>query len=259
MRTFLLFLALLLLAGTLGNARPGDKLIIGMELAYPPFEMADPQGNPTGISVDLSRALGVALKRNVEIRNLPFDGLIPSLKTGKIDLIISSMTATPERARAIDFSEPYLKTGLCLLLAKDSPIQSARDLDSPRQTIAVKQGTTGHLWAVAHLHSAKILVLDREAACVLEVVQGKAAAFIYDQMSVLKHWQQNPNTTRPLLSPLQEESWAIGIRKGDKALTERINQFLQDYRANGGFDRLGQQWLGEQRAAFESLGVPFVF
>ena len=73
-------------------------LTIGMELAYPPFEMHDAQGNPSGVSVDLAHALGEFLHRPVAIENIPFDGLIPALKTGKIDLIISSMTATPERA-----------------------------------------------------------------------------------------------------------------------------------------------------------------
>ena len=259
MHPLFLSLFLVLLACIQGNARPADTLIVGMELAYPPFEMADTQGNPTGISVDLSHSLATALQRKIEIRNLPFDGLIPSLKTGKIDLIISSMTATPERAKAIDFSDPYLKTGLSLLVNKDSPIQSASDLNSTQQLVAVKQGTTGHLYAVAHLPSAKILVLDRESACVLEVVQGKAAAFIYDQMSVLKHWQQNPVTTRPVLNPLQEESWAIGIRKGDNLLKDQVNQFLKDFRAKDGFQQLSQKWLPEQRAAFEKLGVPFVF
>src|SRR5262245_48968099 len=93
---------------------PKQKLIVGMELAYPPFEMTDAQNRPTGVSADLAEALGKHLGKEVTIQNLPFDGLIPALKTGKIDLILSSMTATPERAQSIAFSEPYVKTGLCL-------------------------------------------------------------------------------------------------------------------------------------------------
>lgn len=64
-------------------------LVVGMELNYPPFEMVDPQGRPFGLSVDLAQALGRYLHRKVQIENIPFDGLIPALKTGKIDLIIS--------------------------------------------------------------------------------------------------------------------------------------------------------------------------
>jgi polar amino acid transport system substrate-binding protein len=168
------------------------------------------------------------------------------------------MTATEERARAIDFSEPYLSTGLCLLVGKASPIQSARDCDVEARRIAVKQGTTGHLFA-RRFTKAKVLVLDRETACVLEVVQGRADAFIYDQMSVLKHFQQNSETTRALLEPFQTEQWAVGIRKGNDALRAQVNAFLSDYKARGGFDALGSKWLGPQKEAFRAAGIPFLF
>lgn len=230
-----------------------------MELAYPPFEMTDEQNRPTGVSADLAKALGAYLGQTVEIRNLPFDGLIPALKTGKIDLVISSMTATPERAQSIDFSEPYLKTGLCMLLAKTSAILSIEDLNQPGKTVAVKLGTTGHNYAVGKIHRARVRVLEKEDACVLEVVQGKADAFLYDQMSTFKNWQRNPEKTRPILEPFQEESWSIGARKGNTALLNKVNQFLKEFRAKGGFEELGNRYLKEQKEAFRQLGYPFYF
>ncbi len=239
--------------------RRSDALVVGMELSYPPFEMTDEQGRPCGVSIDLANALGEYMHRPVRIENTAFDGLIASLKTGKIDLIISSMTATAEREQSVDFSEPYLKTGLCLLVRKDSPLQSITDSDQPGRTIAVKKGTTGHAWAAGHVRQAQVLVLDKEAACVLEVVQGKADAFIYDQMSVFKHWQRNPDTTRALLKPFQEESWAIAINKGNPELLRQINAFLRFFRARGGFEHLGDRWLREQKEAFRKLGYPFYF
>jgi polar amino acid transport system substrate-binding protein len=236
-----------------------DHLIVGMELAYPPFEMTDQQGRPTGVSVDLANALGQYLGRQVEIQNIPFDGLIPSLQSGKIDLIISSMTATAERAKSISFSDPYLKTGLCLLVGKNSPIQSIQDADQPDKTIAVKRGTTGHVFAAGNIKHARLLVLEKEDACVLEVIQGKADAFIYDQISTYENWRRNQETTRPILKPFQEESWAIGLRQGDDALLKQVNQFLKDYQARGGFDELGARYLKDQKEAFRKLGYPFYF
>src|SRR5438552_16635591 len=160
-----------------------EKLVVGMELAYPPFEMTDPQNRPTGVSADLAKALAKYLGKELEIQNLPFDGLIPALKTGKINLIISSMTATAERARSIDFSESYLRTGLCLLVGKNSPVQSMADLDQSGKIVAVKLGTTAQTYATARIKRAQVRILEKEDACVLEVVQGKADGFIYDQMS----------------------------------------------------------------------------
>ncbi|WP_318556519.1 transporter substrate-binding domain-containing protein [Geobacter anodireducens] len=235
----------------------GDSLVVGMELAYPPFEMTDTTGKPTGVSVDLATELGRALGKKIVIQNMAFDGLIPALKTGKIDLIISSMTANAERARSIDFSDPYLNTGLCLLVKKESPVKGIGDLDQPGRSVAVKKGTTGHAWAGKNLKKARVLVLDKEAAAVLEVVQGKADAFIYDQMSTYQNWQKNRATTRAILEPFQKESWAVGIRKGNDDLRTKVNAFLADFRKKGGFETLGDKYLKEQKEAFRKLGYPF--
>jgi polar amino acid transport system substrate-binding protein len=256
-RTVVLIFLAALLAGCAPKSHP--QLIVGMELAYPPFEMTDAQGKPSGVSVDLARDLGKFLGRDVEIQNIPFDGLIPSLQTRKIDLIISSMTATAERAGTIAFSDPYLATGLCLLVGKNSSIQNMAEADQPGRVVAVKQGTTGQVYAAAHVTHARVLPLDTEAECVLEVAQRKADAFIYDQISTYENWRRNAETTRPILQPFQQESWAIGLRPDDTELRRRVNEFLRDYKARGGFEKLGDRYLSEQKAAFKKLGYPFYF
>ncbi len=256
----LLSSVLFCLLASVSLASAAEKpLVIGMELAYPPFEMRDEQGQPAGISVDLAQALATRLGRPLQIQNLPFDGLIPALKTNRIDLILSSMTATPERGQSIDFSDAYLKTGLCLLAGAKTDVQSIADADRPGRTLVVKKGTTGHLYAKTHFKNATLLVLDKETACVLEVVQGKADAFLYDQMSTFKNWQRNQDTTRAVLAPFQEEAWALGIRKGNTELLAQVNAFLAEYRKEGGFERLGIKWLPEQRGEFKKLGLPFLF
>jgi polar amino acid transport system substrate-binding protein len=248
--------AILASAAAVAAAPP---LRVGMELSYPPFEMTDPQGRPTGVSVRLAEALGRHLGRDVVIENIAFDGLIPALKTGRIDCIISSMTATPERSRTIAFSAPYLKTGLALLVGAKSPVRSADDLDLPGRTVAVKKGTTGHQYAATALRRARLLVLDKESAAVLEVVQGKADAFIYDSLSVYQNHKRHPDTTRPLLRPFREETWAVGLRQQDAALREQVNAFLEAFRAAGGFGRLGDEFLAEEKAFFVAEGIPFYF
>lgn len=242
-----------------GRAPDDNALVVGMELAYPPFEMSDEQNQPAGISVEIAKALGEHLGRPIRIENIPFEGLIPALQTGKIDLIISSMTATPDRAKSIAFSEPYLDTGLCLLVSKNSDIRSIADADKTGKLIAVKQGTTGYLYAVDHIRNARALAFQREYAAALEVAQGKADAFIYDQMSIYQHWKRNEATTRPILEPFKRESWAIGLRLGEDDLKAQVNAFLRDFRERGGFDALGDRFLAEEKKAFQELGFPFFF
>ena len=250
-------LALTILGSTVVAEEKDKPLIVGMELAYPPFEMTDTSGKPTGVSVDLATDLAKSLGRPVVIQNTAFDGLIPALKTGKIDLVISSMTATAERAQSIDFSEPYISTGLSLLLKKDSTAKGIADLDREGVKVAVKKGTTGHIFATNNLKKAQVLVLDKESAAVLEVSQGKADAFIYDQMSVYQNWQRNKETTQAILEPFQKESWAVGIRKGNDELKAQVNRFIKEYREKGGFEQLGERYLKEMKDEFKRLGSAF--
>jgi len=258
MTRFFLFLALLLSVVTLqANGKP--PLRVGMEMTFPPFEMTDPKGKPVGVSVDLALALGKALGREVEFEDIPFPGLIPALKTGKIDCIISSMTATPERSRSVAFSQPYVKTGLALLVGKHSGATDVASLDQPGRSVTVKKGTTGHLYASRQLKKAQVLVFDSESRCVLEVAQGKADAFIYDQISIYVHWKKFPESTVAYLKPFQEEEWAVAVQLGNETLLRQINEFLTDFRARGGFDELSQKWLSEVKADFDKLGVPFLF
>ena len=240
-------------------AQAAEPLRVGMDLSYPPFETIGPDGKPEGVSVEIAKALTGGLGRPLKIENMPFTGLIPALKTGKIDLIISSMTATPERAKAVAFSDPYLTTGLGALVPKNSNAQNLVDIDRPGNTVVVRQGTTGEVFARKNLKNARLLTLDKESACVIEVAQGKAAAFIYDQMSVFQNHKRNPETTRALLAPLQTESWAVALRQGDKELLAAVNSFLAKYRAEGGFNRLSERFLAEEKAAFAAQGIPFFF
>lgn len=241
------------------GGRQGNELIVGMDLSYPPFETISPQGVPEGVSVELAKALAQNLGRPLKIENIPFVGLIPSLQRGRIDCVISSMTDTPERRQSLSFSAPYLSTGLALLVGAKSPVQSLADLDLPGKTIAVRLGTTGESWARENIKNATLVAMDKENTAVLEVIQGKADGFIYDQMSVWQNQQKNPETTRALLTPIRKEEWAIGVRKDDMELRDQINSFLKQFRADGGFDRLADQFLKEQKAAFAKEGVPFVF
>jgi polar amino acid transport system substrate-binding protein len=238
------------------NAKP---LVIGMELNYPPFEMTDQAGTPTGVGVDMAHALGDYLRRPIMIENMPFEGLIPALKTNRIDLVISSMTATDERRKSIAFSDPYLSTGLSILVRKKSTIQGIGDVDKPGVTVVVKTGTTSADYARDHLKNATVLAFPQDTACALEVVQGKADAFLYDQMSIYQFAKKHPDATRGLLEPFQKESWAIGIRQGNVDLENQVNAFLRDFKARKGFDTLGDKYLKEDKEAFRQMGFPFYF
>ncbi len=254
----LLFSVCVMYASILFAAPP---LKVGMELAYPPFEMSTKDGVPSGVSVDLAYALGKALGREVSIENIAWDGLIPSLKTGKIDVIISSMTITQERAKSVAFSIPYAQSNLAILTHPSTQIKSIEDLNQKGKTVAVKKGTTGHIYAMKYLSNTNVLVFDKENAAVLEVIQKKVDGFLYDQLTIYQNHIKHAEKTIALLKPFQSEpeSWGIAMRKSDVELKKAVDAFITKAKSDGTFDALSKKHLAAARATFDALGIPFFF
>ena len=170
---------------------------------------------------------GEYIGKEIRIENISFDGLIPSLQTGKADMVMSSMTITEERKETVDFSEPYANALLAVLTNKDSQITSVDDLNQEGKKVAVKTGSTGYLYAQEHLKNAEIIALQDESACVMEVSQGKADGFIYDQLTIYRNWQNNLDTTNAVFIPFQDvEPWGIAVKKGNTELKEAIDSVL---------------------------------
>ena len=241
-------------------AKDKKTLTVAMELAYPPFETKDDSGNPTGISVDLAKAFGEYAGYDIQIENVSWDGLIPSLQTGKADMVISSMTITEDRLQSVDFSDPYANSCLAILANKDSGIESAEDLNQPGKKIAVKTGSTGYLYATEHLTNGEIIALADESACVTEVSQNKADGFLYDQLTIYRNWKEHEDTTTAVFIPFQDpEQWGIAVKKGNTELLEELNAFLDEYQAQGGFDALTEKYMSEEKAVFDQWGFTWFF
>lgn len=222
------------------------KLVVGMELKYPPFESTDPKGQPVGLDVELARMAAKDLGVELEIKDMEWTGLIPALQTGKIDLIISGITGTLERAKTITFTSAYFTTGLCALLSskRAADVSSVEQLDDPKRVIAVKTGTTSDLLAAKRFPKATINRYKDESACVAEVVNGRADAFIYDQLSIAKHAKEFPDATRAILQPFTYEPFCIAMRKGDFDLWNWMEMFVTLRRADGSLEALRKQFVG---------------
>jgi len=231
-----------------------------MELKYPPFETKDSEGNPDGASVMLAKALGEYLGKEIEFVDTPYPSLIPSLETGKIDMIISSMTITEARQEKVDFSDPYTTSQLMMLVYKDSKVKSPADLNDPDVIIASKTGTIGALWAQSNAPDAQIKNIDEEATAVLEVAQGKADVFIYDPLSIIRHHENYPDSTRAVLEPLPNTGgWGVAVQKGDTDFVEKINEFIEKAKEDGTYDSIREKFLLEKMEDFNKYNLDFFF
>ncbi len=218
-------------------------LIVGTEPEFPPFESKNEKGEIVGFDVDMARELAKDLGVRLKIEEMPFETLPTALRGGQIDLIVSGMSAKPERAKTVSFSDIYYETVLCLLIHTGSGIEKAADADGKR--IAVKTGTTGADVAKVRFPKATLIPFPTEGACALEVATGRADAFLYDRHSILRHHKNTPDTTRVIDEPLNAEPYAMACRLGDTEFVERLNTFLRAFRADGRYAKFYEQHFGE--------------
>ena len=160
----------------------------------------------------------------------------------------------------MDFSEPYANAMLALLANADSDIESIDDINQAGRTIAVKTGSTGDTYATNNLTNCEITRLADESACATEVAQGKADGFIYDQLTIYRDQKANPDATKAIYIPFQDpEQWGIAVRKGNDELLGQLDDFIEQSKSDGEFDRLTDKYLSEEKAAFDELGFTWFF
>ena len=235
-------------------------LRVAIELAYPPFDFKDDAGNPTGVDVDLIKDFGKANGYNVEISDTAWDGLIPALKTGKTDVVISAMSYTPERDEEVDFSDPYALAKIAILASSKTKAETDADFDSEDITIAVKEGTVGAIYADDFFPKATKKRLADESACINEVLQGKADGFIYDELTCTNYNDENPDKTKCIsLSKAETGGWCIAVKEGNKELVDELNAFIKDYYQSGKLDELGEKYMPGKKEEFAKNGFQWFF
>lgn len=111
-----------------------------------------------------------------------------------------------------------------------------------------------------NLANANVVRLADESACVTEVVQGKADGFLYDQLTIYRNNQANPDTTSAVFIPFQDpEMWGMAVKKGNTQLKDQLNEYIAQCKKDGEFDRLTEKYLHNEKAAFDSLGFRWFF
>lgn len=217
---------------TIQKALKDKKLIIGMSPGYFPFDMKDPNGDFVGYDVDTANALGAALGKDikVEYKQFTFDGLIPALQAGEVDMVFAGMTIRGDRALAVSFSNPYFQTGQAVMLpTSDTATKTWQELDVKGKKIAVGIGTTGALLAKDVFKNAEVLDFEEFPSAAAAMAQGKADAVVYDEPAIAVWKLQNGDQVRQLEGLISSENLGIALKKNDFETVQWVNSFLNSY------------------------------
>ncbi len=239
----LITILVLSLSACKSEEKKSDVLRVGMELKWPPFEMANTDGKAEGISVLIAEELGKYLGKEVEIVDLSFGSLIPALETEKIDIIIGSMGITEERKQKIEFSDPYMYFKLITAVNKDSGITNVEELFSKEgvRFVAPKSFSSLDL-ARNKANNPQILEFDDKATASLELANGNADAFIVDAVTAVSVARTYPDKIDVIYEPADVSPIGMGMRKDDAELKEKVNEFISKMDELGVNDKIREQY-----------------
>ena len=220
----------------------GGVLVFGTNAEFPPFEYVGDDGEPDGFDVALIKAVGEKLGMEVQVENMEFDSLVSSIGN-RIDGAIAGMTVTDERKEQVDFSNPYEAVQFVIVSA-DSDIATADDLKN--KTIGSQLGTTG-MFLSEDIEGATAQTYNRAIDAVNDLVNGRVDAVIIDKNPAEVFNTKFEGKVKIIDGAefgFETEEYAIALPKGS-GLVDQINQALEDLKADGTFDALVAEYIGE--------------
>jgi len=219
-----------------------NKIIVGTSADFPPFEYVDETGKIVGFDIEMVTRILENLNYTVEVKDIAFESLIPSLQAKKIDIIAAGMSITEEREEEIDFSEPYYQADLSVLIKKGSGVEinASHDLDNftasiANLTIGAQRTTTGADWVKEHLidtglmdnENLKLYDLYIDAIADLDIGPARLDAIILD-LPVAQTFAEDPDR-EVVYTIITGEYYGLGVREGDTTFLEKINAQLDEF------------------------------
>ena len=233
-------------SSTLDRVLLVGELRVGMSGDMPPLTMTTKEDKLIGLDADLAAIMANAMGVRLNLQKIPFNELLPALEGGRIDMIISNMTITPERNLKAVFVGPYFVSGKGLL-TKSTTLANAEkmdDLNSPDFTFVALKGTTSELVARKGAPKAVLLTAYSEDEAVQMVLNGDADAMIADfPICVVAAYRHKGSGLVPVVAPITYEPIGIAIPKGDAHLINWLENVLDGLRKAGIMEELKVKWF----------------
>lgn len=225
-------IALVLIVGlSLGGCvEEENKIIVGTSADFPPFEYISEDGAFVGFDVEMVTKILEDAGYTVEVKDISFDSLIPSLENGKIDVIAAAMTITDEREEQIDFSNPYYEADQSVLTKVGDNLNLNTRQDLQNYTVGAQTGTTGAAWIEENLvdngnmNEDDFKRYETYTLAVLDLVNENIDAIVLDK-PVAESYVKNQNVEIVMII-ITEESYGLGVKQGNTELLEKINSNL---------------------------------
>ena len=212
---------------------------VGISPDYPPFEYVE-DGKITGFDYDFMNALADEINIKLEFVSMDFSGLISALSSGKLDIVISGVTKTKERAKRVDFTKPYYKSvSLYVKLKTNSSIKSKEDLVGKK--VAAQLGTV-QADDIVSMHGVKAEINQDPMFFVMGVLSGKIDAFLIDEAVAFEYVKKYPELEIFDKKIYEDKGKVIAVRKGNKELLEKLDSAILKLEENGKYQEIAKKY-----------------
>lgn len=210
---------------------------------YEPFEFKE-GGKDVGYDIDLLRAIADSADLKLEVKDLPFDGILGSLAAGDCDVVASAVTITDERKQQVDFSDPYFDADQSLLVKTDQAgeLKDLAALDG--KTIGVQTGTTGETYAKEHAKGATIKSFEDSSGLFAAIAAGQIDAILQD-LPVNAYRATKEPTLKVVEKYSTGEQYGYAVKKGNEGVLSFVNDGLKALKDSGDFDTIYAKYFGE--------------
>lgn len=221
---------------------------VGIDAAYQPFSMVGPDGKATGFDVDSMKWIAKDQGFEVEFLPIAWDGIIPALLAGKIDLVYAGMTITEERKEKVNFSKPYWTVNQMVVVKEGSPI-TLDEVKNGSVVIGTQRGCTAAIWIDENLVNQSLMpaenlkLYDNTPLAVDDLVSGRIDAVMYDSTVMNDIIAGKPVTKIGMVET--NEDFGIAVRKDDTELIEKLNTGLEKLMASPDWEALKQKYKME--------------
>jgi polar amino acid transport system substrate-binding protein len=222
------------------------ELVVGTAGSMPPLNMTTKEGEVIGMEMDLARAMADSMGVELKIRTMQFNELLPALEAGKIDMILSGMTITPQRNMKVAFVGPYFKSGKAILtkLPKMAEAQEPEDLQDPRISIVTLRGSTSEQFIRENLPKVNLVTANSYDEAVDMVINDKVDALFADYtFCVVTIFRYPKAGLLTVISPLTYEPLGIGLPGNDPLFVNWVANYLASLKESGVLEELTLQWF----------------
>jgi len=224
---------------------------IGVPLDVPPFGSQNVNREAEGFDVDMANMVAKALGVKLELTQITGANRIPYLLTDKVDIVISVMGLTPERAKQVMFTAPYANTSLAVYGPKNLNVKSAADLGTYK--VAAAKGTTQELALSAMNPKANIIRTEDDATAATAYLTGQAQIFATNSLVAIDLAKKNPNKEFDLKFNIRRSPAHMGVKMGEHNLARWLDSFIFFNTMNTELDKLHQKWLGRPMEPMQPL------